>query len=72
MSDDPRWGTPVLVRLTDGRELPGFWRGEGTTKDGSRRALVGLLLADGVSELLHIYAASQVRQTAHEKNKSDD
>jgi hypothetical protein len=44
----------------DGTELRGFWRGEGLTKDGARRVLVGLLLADGVSELLHIYAATQV------------
>ena len=60
MTDDPRWGKPVLVRRMDGTELRGFWRGEGLTKDGARRVLVGLLLADGVSELLHIYAATQV------------
>jgi len=60
MSDDPRWGKPVMVRRMDGTELRGCWRGEGLTKDGGRRVLVGLLLADGVSELLHIYAATQV------------
>ena len=61
MTSDSRWGKPVLVRRMDGTELRGFWRGEGLTKDGARRVLVGLLLADGVSELLHIYAETQVR-----------
>ena len=60
MTSDPRWCRPVLVRRMDGTELPGFWRGEGYTKQGQRRVLVGLLLADGKSELLHIYAATQL------------